>query len=103
MFPLLQKLFDPEGFIPLGQCFSWQKDVLITNVAGDSIIALIYFTIPFILYVLSQRRAFYMHKYSFVVFTLFIWVCGLRHILNIIMVWEPVYYLQGFFKLISGL
>lgn len=103
MFPLLQKLFDPEGFIPLGQCFSWQKDVLLTHVVGDSIIALIYFSVPFILYMLSQRRVFSIHKYIFVVFTLFIWVCAIRHVLNIVTIWDPVFYLQGFFKLITSL
>src|SRR5688572_29992323 len=102
MFPLLQKLFDPQGFLPLGECFSWQQDVLITNVVGDSVIALIYFSVPFILFILSKRRAFFIHKYIFVVFTLFIWVCAFRHVLNIITVWEPVYYLQGVFKLITS-
>ena len=102
MFQFLQKLFDTKDFLPLGQCFSWQKDVLITNLAGDSIIALLYFAVPFILYTLSRRRTFVIDKYIFVVFSLFIWVCALRHVLNIIIIWEPVYYLQGVFKLITS-
>ena len=43
MFPLFQKLFEAAGFQPLGECYSWQTDVLVANVSGNALIALTYF------------------------------------------------------------
>ena len=103
MFPLFQKLFEAAGFQPLGECYSWQTDVLVANVSGNALIALTYFSVPFTLYQLTKHRKFFIHRYILVLFSIFITFCALRHVIEIVSVWQPVFNLQGIFKILTGI
>jgi len=103
MFPYLQKLFESTGYVPLGQCYSWQTEVLAVNLIGNIIIALTYFCTPFLVYYLTRKRNLLIHNYLFVVFSLFAILGGLRYVLEIVSIWQPVYYLLGIFKIFAGL
>ncbi len=103
MVPFLQQLIEAKAFSPIGECYSWHPQVVFFNVLGDGLIAFTYFLAPLVLFYLSRRRRFLIERNIFIVFTIFIWFCGLRHVLEIIAVWVPIYYLQGIFKIITGL
>jgi signal transduction histidine kinase len=97
-----KKLFDTD-FMPHGHCYFWKPDVLWTNVSGDGIIVLAYFTIPFALYYFVKKRKDIEYKGMFLLFAAFIFFCGTTHLLDIISVWNPVYRLEGLLKLLTGI
>ncbi|HWB64723.1 MAG TPA: hypothetical protein VG603_14505, partial [Chitinophagales bacterium] len=97
-----RKLFKAD-FMPHGHCYFWQPDVLWANVIGDGITALAYFLIPIGLYYFIRRRRNAKYPYLFVLFALFILLCGTTHVLEIVSVWDPIYRFEGLLKLITGM
>ena len=93
-----------SDFMPHGHCYFWRSDVLWSNVAGDALIALAYYTIPFLLYYFVRKRQD-MRRFSsiLILFALFIFGCGTTHVLSIISVWIPVYRLEGLLKVLTAL
>ncbi len=96
-----RRLFDSD-FMPHGHCYFWKPDVLWTNVIGDGIIVLAYFTIPFTLLYFIYKRKDIKFSFLFAMFGLFIFSCGATHLLDIISVWKPIYRLEGLLKLFTG-
>jgi len=89
--------------MPHGHCYFWQPDVLWPNVIGDAVTAVSYFAIPFILTMFVRRREDLSFSIIFWAFAIFITACGITHLLAIISVWHPIYYIEGYMKLITGL
>ena len=48
--------FTSEQFLPHGHCFMWTPGVLWMHVVADILIAMAYFTIPFVLLYITRRR-----------------------------------------------
>lgn len=95
------RIFD-NGFMPHGHCYFWQPDVLWSNVIGDGFIAAAYFSIPVLLLAFLKRRPDIQYRVVFAAFAVFILCCGTTHLLTIISVWKPVYYLEGVMKLCTA-
>jgi PAS domain S-box-containing protein len=92
-----------SGFMPHGMCYLWQPGILALHVISDSLITLAYFTIPFtLLYFVRKRRDLQFH-WMFVCFAIFIVACGTTHLMEILTVWKPVYWLSGSVKAITAL
>ncbi len=89
--------------MPVAQYFGWKDEVLWTNVAGDALIAISFFLIPFTLYYFVKKRGNINFRGIFLLFALFIFLCGVTHLLGVIGFWHPHYRLQGFVKLITGI
>ncbi|MBX2998775.1 MAG: PAS domain-containing protein [Caldilineaceae bacterium] len=62
---------------------------------SNILIAIAYYSIPVALLVFVRRRQDLVHKWVFVLFALFIFGCGTTHIVKVITIWYPVYWLQG--------
>ena len=102
MLSQLGALFDPEGFIPHGHCYLWLPEVLWLHVIADAIITLSYFTIPFALAYFVKRRTDLPFKSAFVMFGLFIMLCGFTHVLGIVTIWTPIYWIEGVVKAVTA-
>ncbi len=96
-----RKLFGND-FMPHGHCYYWRADVLWMNVAGDLLTAIAYFIIPLGLYYYASKRKDLSFRPIFTLFSLFILSCGTTHILDIISVWNPIYYIEGAAKIFTG-
>lgn len=90
------------GFMPHGSCFLWQPDVLWLHVVSDALIALAYFSIPVALLMLVRRRPDLPFSAMFWMFSIFIVSCGTTHILSIVVIWHPIYWIEGFVKAITA-
>ena len=73
-------LFDE--FMPHGMCYMWRKDILILNVVSDILIALAYFSIPIFLYYFFRHRPNMPFRGVILMFSLFIFSCGITHLLG---------------------
>lgn len=91
------------SLMPHGYCLLWFPDLLFLHVASDLLIAAAYFTIPVILFYFVRRRRNTPFFGVLVLFALFILSCGATHLLGTITIWYPVYHLEGYAKLVTGL
>lgn len=91
------------GLLPHGVCFQLRPDLIWLHVVSDAVIAVSYFVIPvLLLYFIHRRRQPLSFNGVVALFAAFIVLCGLSHVLGIITVWTPIYYLQGIEKAITA-
>ncbi|MEQ8407878.1 MAG: response regulator [Gammaproteobacteria bacterium] len=91
-----------SNFMPHGMCYMWRWDLLLLHVGSDVLIAAAYFSIPAAMLVLVRKRPEIPAK-IILLFVAFILLCGITHVINIIVVWYPAYGIQGIFKLATGI
>src|SRR6185295_14257922 len=94
--------FSIDSFMPHGMCYLWKPDLLALHVISDGLITLAYFSIPFTLLYFVRRRRDLEFNWVFVCFAIFIVACGTTHLMEIITVWKPEYWLSGTIKAITA-
>jgi len=99
----LARLFSTDGFMPHGMCYLWRPAILAVHVGADFLIALAYFTIPFILVYFVRKRAEFHFTWIFISFAIFIIACGVSHVMEIWTIWFPMYWLSGGIKIVTAL
>jgi diguanylate cyclase (GGDEF)-like protein/PAS domain S-box-containing protein len=90
----LSALFSSKG-IPHGYCIAWEPQLLWTMVIGNGLVALAYFTIPLALYRFLRMQPGLPFGWMFLLFSGFIFFCGVTHVVNIVNLWHPLYRLDG--------
>jgi signal transduction histidine kinase len=94
--------FSGEHFLPHGHCYMWTPGILWMHVISDILIAMAYFTIPFVLIYLARRRPDLPFNWLFVAFGIFIVSCGLTHVIDVWNVWHTDYWLEGVIKVVCA-
>lgn len=88
----------PPDFLPHGFCLVWQPELMMTHIVSDAIITLSYYSIPVALaYFIAERRDL-AYRWVFGLFVAFIFACGTTHLMAIITLWEPLYWIDGWLK-----
>jgi len=88
--------------MPHGMCFQWRPEILWLHVISDLIVAIAYFSIPLVLCVLLYKRRQIPFKWLVILFASFILLCGATHLVSIVVLWNPLYQLQGLMKLATA-
>jgi diguanylate cyclase (GGDEF)-like protein/PAS domain S-box-containing protein len=92
-----------DDFMPHGYCFAWNPHLVALHVTSDAVIGLSYFTISAILLaIVSRNRHLIPFGWMFVCFGGFIVACGLTHLMGIVVLWKPYYWLEGEIKLATA-
>ena len=94
--------FSSGQFLPHGHCYMWSPGVLWMNVVADILIAMAYFTIPFVLLYIARRRRDLPFDWLVICFGVFIVACGLTHVMDVWNVWHAHYWLEGIVKLLTA-
>jgi len=102
VFEFFSKLFSNQ-FMPHKMCFLEDSGVLWLHVVSDSLIALAYYLIPFLLFYFARRRRDIGFHWIFVAFGSFILACGTTHLMSAVTVWNPVYRLEGVIKALTAI
>ncbi|WP_417522112.1 sensor histidine kinase [Marinobacter sp.] len=89
-------------FMGHGHCYLWRSDLLALHAISDTLIAAAYFTIPLALYVLLHKRKDIEFEWMFLLFALFIFCCGVTHLMAVYNIWNGAYYLSGFLKALTA-
>lgn len=89
-------------FSPHGICLLWQPELIWLHVASDAVIAVSYFSIPFVLGIFVSRRRDVEFGWVLWAFALFITACGLTHVFSIYTLWVPVYGIEGLVKAVTA-
>lgn len=103
MLDLLNNIFFSRQYIPHGHCYLWQPELLWLHVLSDLFIALAYYSIPLLLIYFIGQREDVPFKGIFVLFSLFILSCGTTHVISIVTLWYPIYWLSGLVKFITAI
>lgn len=93
----------PENFMPHGHCYLWTPSLLWMYVLSDSFIALSYYTIPLALLYFVRKRLDLQFNWIFIMFSVFIFACGTTHLIAILTIWKPVYWLDASMKVLTAL
>ncbi|AEA72019.1 putative incomplete histidine kinase [Pseudomonas brassicacearum subsp. brassicacearum NFM421] len=99
----LLALLTDKRFIPHGHCYMWRPDLLWTNVIADGLIALSYVTIPFTLLYFIHKRKDVPFDWMLAAFGVFILACGTSHVMEILTIWQPYYWLTALVKVITAI
>jgi PAS domain S-box-containing protein len=102
---MLDHILRADVFMPHGMCLLWRPDLMALHVVSDAVIALSYFAIPVSLFVFLHRRRDLQPRHRLIagLFAIFITACGLTHVLSIIVLWVPLYELEGVVKAATAL
>jgi signal transduction histidine kinase len=95
-------LADTAGQTPHGFCLSWDPVLLWLHAVSDAAIGLAYMTIPLALGVFVSRRGDLVFKPLFLLFALFIVLCGIGHWISLLTLWIPLYWLEGLVKVATA-
>ncbi len=102
MLSSLTDLFSSAGFEPHGQCILWTPGLVALYAVSDSVIALSYYAIPVALVQFVRKRHDLAFSWVFLMFSAFILACGTTHLLGILTLWQPVYWLDGIVKAMTA-
>jgi two-component system, chemotaxis family, sensor kinase Cph1 len=91
----MSEFFDISAFMPHGHCYLWMPWLLWLHVISNMIIALAYFSIPAALIALLYKRQDLEFQWIYAMFAAFILLCGSTHVMDIVTVWLPFYWLDG--------
>ncbi|MDY6805990.1 MAG: PAS domain S-box protein [Cyanobacteriota bacterium] len=103
MWQLIKLILSPDRFIPHGHCYLWQSQLVWLHLLGDGLIALVYYSIPWLLIYYIRQRKDIPFKSIFILFGAFIIACGTTHVIEIWTIWHPAYWLSGIIKAITAL
>jgi len=103
MLQFLQSFFSGGSFIPHGHCYLWKPWLVWMHIASDSLIALVYYSIPIILVYFVKKREDLPFKWVILLFGAFIVSCGTTHLMDVWTLWHPTYWLSAFLKVITAL
>ena len=87
-------------FAPHGMCMMWNTRLIWLSVVTDALIALAYYSIPAALFLVVKKRpeAGVPFRPLLLLFGLFIAFCGAGHLMDIVSIWKPIYWLKGYWN-----
>lgn len=102
MLQIVQNLFYRGGYVPHGHCYLWNTKLVLLHLISDSLIALAYYSIPFLLVYIVRKRGDLPFNSIFFLFASFIIACGTGHLMDVWTLWYPTYWLSGFIKALTA-
>jgi len=103
-WPALLMRASSTEFLPHRFCYLNSSELIWVNVISDAVIGLAYIAISATLaYLISRNRADIPFSWMFLAFGLFIVACGFTHIMEVITVWRPYYWLAADVKVVTAI
>lgn len=99
---IFEYLFGAASSASLGDCLQWPPDLVAIHAFSDGLIGAAYFAIPFALYKISSQREDLEHRWVLWLFSAFILLCGLTHLMELTTLWLPIYGADGLVKLATA-
>jgi signal transduction histidine kinase len=97
-----KELFAPEFFMPHGHCYLWKPGLVWLQVLSNGSIALAYISIFATLVYLVRRISGMPFQRMYLAFAVFIVSCGFTHVFDIIVIWDPAYWLDGSMRAVTA-
>jgi signal transduction histidine kinase len=91
----IRELLSSAPFMPHGHCYLWNPGLVWLEVLANACIAAAYIAISATLAYIVFRIRDLPFKVMYLAFGVFIVACGFTHILDVVVIWEPVYWIDG--------
>ena len=92
-----------SGFMPHAMCFLYNKQLTALHAGSDTVIWISYLAISITLvYLVWRTRREMPFSWMFLAFGSFIVACGFTHLLDVVVLWKPYYWLSGDVKLVTA-
>ncbi len=98
----LKNLFTSGAFIPQGQYYVWETELVWLHVLSDALIAIAYYSISITLVYFVRKRSDFPFNWIVLLFGAFLIACGTTRIIEIWTFWHPIYWLSGLIKAITA-
>jgi signal transduction histidine kinase/ActR/RegA family two-component response regulator len=99
----IRSLFQSGPFMPHGTCYMWNQPLIWLHFSTDLLIAISYLAISLMLTFLVHRaRRDIPFSWIFLAFGLFIVACGATHFMEVVVLWNPLYWASGMVKLVTA-
>jgi signal transduction histidine kinase len=90
-------------FLPHSYCYLYNQQLIALHAGSDAVIWISYLAISCTLvYLVRRTRREVPFSWMFLAFGLFIVACGFTHLMEIVVLWRPLYWLAGDVKLITA-
>ena len=103
IFPqVLVNALNGNGFMPHGHCYLWMPGLVALHVSSDVLIWLSYMTISLTIVYIVRKRDDLPFDWMFMAFGGFIIACGFGHLMEVVTLWKPVYWISGSWKALTA-
>jgi len=85
-------------FTPHGACLLWSRELIWLNAVSDTLVAIAFFAIAFVLAYFVWHRRDIQFSAVFWAFSIFIAVCGVARLLSVVTLWVPAYSVEAMIK-----
>ncbi|MDB6123056.1 MAG: hypothetical protein JWQ71_2049 [Pedosphaera sp.] len=104
LFPgFVRDIFSSEGYMPHNHCYRADPRMVWLHVLSDVFIGLAYVSISSTLaYLVFKASRDIPFHWMFLAFGIFIVSCGFTHFMEVWTVWDAVYWLSGYIKVITA-
>ncbi|MDY7024342.1 MAG: PAS domain S-box protein, partial [Cyanobacteriota bacterium] len=99
---IISNVLAVNHFLSHGHCYLWKPQLVGLHVLSDTLIVLAYFSIPATLFYFVRKRKDLPYVHIFLLFAAFIIACGLTHLMAIVTLWYPIYWVSGTIKAITA-
>ncbi|MBD1831095.1 ATP-binding protein [Microcoleus vaginatus GB1-A2] len=102
--PDLLSTFFSTNFIPHGHCYLWKPGLVWLHLTSDVLTTLAYYSVAFaIVYFTNERKDLPDHTVILLVGFFFIFaLCGTTHLMEVVTLWHPFYWVSGLIKAVTG-
>ncbi|MEG4985918.1 ATP-binding protein [Microcoleus sp. BR0-C5] len=102
--PDLLSTFFSTNFIPHGHCYLWKPGLVWLHITSDAVTVLAYYSVAFaIVYFTNQRKDLPAQTVMLLVGFFFIFaLCGTTHLMEVVTLWNPIYWVSGLIKAVTG-
>lgn len=92
------------SYLPHGFCYLWNTRLLALHLVADAVIWAAYMAISStLLFLVIRYRREIVFGWVFVAFGVFIVSCGFTHLMEIVVLWKPYYWLSGEVKALTAI
>ncbi len=98
----MEQMLGADVFLPQGFCLRWNPQLMMIMVAGNLLVVGGFYSIPAALVTLLKRREDVAFHWMFKLFATFIFFSGTTHLLKILTIWYPYYWLAAWTDFITG-
>lgn len=90
--------------LPRSVGFAMKRELIWLHAASDALIGIACFLIPVaLIWFLRRRRRPLAFSWALILFSIFVPLLGLSHLLDVAAIWQPIYYLQGYASAIAAI
>jgi PAS domain S-box-containing protein len=100
---MFRDLIEDASFYAHGYCLLWKPWLVSLHAVSDLLTFVSYSAIPIAILIFLKRRKDLELRQLAVLFSLFIFLCGLTHLLGMVTLWIPIYETQGIVKALNAL